>query len=173
MKNILLALVFTVALFSCSKDSDNRGTDTPGNTAPVFKFTANGKAYEWSYAYQPSATKSVGLVKSSSGEYSLSALSDDEYLHLGIPAKLLLEKTYTYSQGSAAVNGFTEAKLIGIDADNTYTTANAGDAITVEVTQINDELASGTFNAQLSVPGSPAKKLTITNGVFTNIKVLE
>jgi hypothetical protein len=173
MKNTFLLLALPLALLACSKDSDNPGTTTPGSTTPVFRFTTNGKSFQWNYSYQQTANKSVGLVKNSAGEYSLSALSDGEYLKLGIPTRLLLEKSYTYTQGTTTTgSGATEAKLTDVDPANTYGAANTGDAVTVEITQLNNSKASGTFQAQLSVPGTPSKKLQI-NGAFANIEVLE
>lgn len=172
MKNIFffsLALV----LMACSKDADNSGPTTPGTTTPALRFTANGKFFEWNYGYQQTATKSVGLVKNSSGEYSLSALSDGEYLHLGLPTRMLLEKTYTYTKGTTTTaTGFTEAKLSPVDPANTYAAANTGDAVTVEILQLTGGKANGTFQAQLSVPGAPSKKLQVS-GTFSNIEVLE
>ena len=172
MKNIFFILAFSLVLLSCDKDSDSNNPTDPGTATPSLRFTANGKAYEWNYTYQQTATRSVGLVKNTSGEYSLSALSDNDYLHLGLPTKLLLEKTYTYTHGSTVINGFTEAKLTDLDPLNLYRTANSNDAITVVINSISNELATGTFTARLSVSGTPAKTLTITNGAFTNIRVL-
>lgn len=170
MKNIFFFLALAMTLFACSKDSDN-DTNTPDTATPLFKFVANGKGFEWNYRLEQTATKSVGLVRNSTGEYSLSALSDGEYLHLGMPTRLVLEKSYTYTKGTTTTaNGFTEAKLSAVDPDNTYGAANTGDAITVEITQINNGLASGNFQAQLSVPGAASKKLQVS-GVFANIEV--
>ena len=173
MKNIFFFLICSLVLLSCDKESDNTNPTNPGPATPSLKFTANGKAYEWNYTYQQTATRSVGLVKNSSGDYSLSALSDNDYLHLGMPTKFLLEKSYTYNPGSTATNGFTEAKLTDLDGVNLYKAVATADVITIEITKLNNELASGTFNARLSVQGMPSKVLTITNGTFANIRVLE
>ena len=174
MRNILFLAVLSLGLLACDKDSDDTNSNpNPDPTTPVLKFSANDKAYEWSYTYGQTATKSVGLVKkNSSGEYSLAARSDDDSLYLGLPTKLLMEKSYVYTYGSSTTNGFTKAQLSGVDAVNAYNTSTSGDEITVEITKISNSMASGTFHAHLSVPGTPAKKMNIT-GFFTNIEVLE
>jgi hypothetical protein len=172
MRNTLFLLLFSLVLLSCDKDSGSDDT-SPVGTKPAFWFNANGRFYEWNYAYQQTPTKSVVLAKNSSGEYSLSAVSDTDHLHLGIPAKLLLEKAYTYTHGGPVASGFTQARLFDIDSVNTYTTATTGDAVTVQITRINNDMASGTFQARLSVAGNSSKKLEITNGVFFNIRILE
>jgi hypothetical protein len=175
MRNILFLVALSVGLLACGKDSDDDTSSTPppGPTTPVFKFTANDTAYEWNYTYLQSSTKSVGFVKkNSSGEYSLSAISDADSLLLGLPTKLLLEKTYTYSYGSSTANGFTEVRLSDVDPVNAYSASNSGDQIIVEITSISNELATGNFHAHLSVPGTPSRKLNLF-GTFNNIKVVE
>lgn len=173
MKNIFLSLAFSLTLFSCSKDSDKGDSNQQDSATPAFRFNANGKFFEWNYGYQQTPTKSVGLVKIAGNQYTLSALSDGEYLQLGIPATLLFEKAYTYNYSASGANGFTEALLTPLDPADKYTTAHSGDYITVEITRITNGLATGTFRAQLSVAGNTSKKLDITSGVFANIKVVE
>lgn len=171
MKNIFFLLALTVALFACSKDDDNDNNPSPGTATPSLRFTAGEKFFEWTWGYRQSATKSIGLVRNSSGEYSLSAESDGEYLRLGIPTRLLVEKSYSYINGTTTTAvGSTEVFLTAVDPVNKYAASNRNDAITVEITQITSGLATGTFQAQLSVPGTPTKKLQVS-GAFANIKV--
>lgn len=174
MRNILFLVLLSLGLLACDKDSDDTTSNPdPGSAAPILRFSANGKAYEWNYTYNQSATKSVGLVKkNSTGEYSLAAISDADSLLLGLPTKLLMEKSYSYSYGSSATNGFTEARLADVDVVNSYTTSASGDQVTVEITKISNEMATGSFHAHLSVPGASSKKMDIT-GSFSNIKVVE
>lgn len=171
MRNIFFLLALTVALFACSKDNDNDNNPTPGNATPSLRFMAGDKFFEWTWGYRQSATKSIGLVRTGTGEYSLWAESDGEYLRLGIPTRLLVEKSYSYINGTTTTAvGTTEVFLTPVDPVNKYAASNRGDAVTVEVTQITSGLATGTFQAQLSVPGTPAKKLQVS-GTFANIKV--
>lgn len=170
MKNIFLLLALMVTLLACSKNDDNNNP-TPGTATPSLRFTAGDKFFEWTWGYRQSATKSIGLVRTGAGEYSLWAESDGEYLRLGIPTRLLVEKSYSYINGTTtSAVGTTEVFLSSVDPVNKYAAANRGDAITVEITQITSGLATGTFQAQLSVPGTPAKKLQVS-GTFAHIKV--
>lgn len=174
MKNIFFFLALSLTLFACSKDEDSDNTPAPGTATPLLKFAVDGTTgFEWTYRYQQTPTKTIGLVKNSAGEYSLWAESDGEKLRLGLPTRLLVEKSYNYIQGtSTGANGTTEVWLSAVDPNNTYAASNRGDAVSFEVTQINNGLASGTFQAQLSVPGTPSKKIQVS-GLFTNIEIRE
>lgn len=161
-----------IFLFSCTKDSPSPITQT---TTASLSFTADGTSYNVNgtdalvlekYDAYPGQVP-PGVVPRP-GYHLISQKLTKGFFEIIIPTTTALTQT-TYlttrsTYPSIELSGFFPSK--GVD----YSYRNNGDFMAVTITKISNGLASGTFTVQFS---NTTKVISITNGTFENVQIVE
>lgn len=180
-------LALTIAL-GCKKSSSSN----TGSTAPTFQFTVNDTIYHMN---GNGATSSLGakfvqiIGADCTGKvdtvYSLEAIDSagDDFSASTPPVSSLSATTYTNSfavistgPNSGCVNGSGSVRIVSRESvtywDVWYWVGLPGDYTTIVITNIHGGMVDGTFSAYLVTNGGGPNTLTITDGQFKNVPIV-
>lgn len=175
-KLLTFFLLLTLGFVGCSKDNDdsNGSSNTPVTT---FKFTVNGTPYEVTGSLLENTVKGAKIERdpwhNTFALYAHEVVQNTTkfYAHIPLPNPLVTGTfNFTYpSNGSFD----SEVSVISIPVMY-YQVLKTGDAITVNITKVENGYASGTFSAsKLSGTNTTPPTIQITNGEFTNVKIIQ
>lgn len=169
-------LIFALAVAMGCKKSTSPAT---GAASATFQFTANGTVYQINGNL---ATTSLGAKffrqpgGGCSGDtiYWLTATdaAGDGFDFATTPAASLSVAPYNINYDPNAQCNVTATIRIKALSSNWYEPLMQGDYTTIVVTNIHNGLADGTFTGHLTLEGNTAQVLSITNGQFQNISVV-
>lgn len=168
MKKVVAIIVLTMSIVSCKK-SDSTTTNLQSSVS----FLANGKSITINGSLSSSYLKKVVAVNSQKAGYSFESLNAGKYvisLFLLTSSDLII-KTYNttwiqYPSGEYTICNFP-SQLSG-----DYTNGINDDFMLINITQIQNGYVNGTFSGQMSNINNRNNKVTITNGQFTYLKIL-
>lgn len=174
-KVFIPVLVILFALVGCGKKDTT--TTTATDPQPNVKFTCLGINYNISGSLATNATVG-GIIKKTTLEntkpgYEISVQNGSTFgLFLNVMTSTdLAVTTYTYTFPSANLPRF--GNIYGVGTTSQFVAGyGAGDFVTVNVTKISNGYASGTFSAKMTAFNSLNNRVDITNGVFTDLKIL-
>ena len=179
MKQLLTIITLAALLSACTKSTSSSNTTATGLFS-TFSFTANDTTYEDDSSLANNSDNG-SILQWQNGEYQLrAAYAPNGFIHnsiiMNVTSGTLSETTYqqTYQPNSPF---FIDVQIDGID----YVQSSVGDYSTITITNIHDGgiYADGTFSGHATsfydggTPSFPSGlPLSITNGVFKNVKIL-
>ncbi|MEP6683937.1 MAG: hypothetical protein ABJA35_11785 [Parafilimonas sp.] len=160
MKHLCIFLALSL-LFSCKKSGS-----TTQNSSGELTFSANGTKYDLkgSTIYNDNSQEGAEFKRySSSGPYSLEAGN-------GIPTGSNVTIVFDLNITTLTTGSYTNLNTEFHNGDLTYINNTGGNVI---ISNINNGSASGTFSGSyILIPSNPVQTLTINDGMFTNIKII-
>ena len=181
---VLLMFSASIVLFniSCNKDSDAQPNPTSSNCIgpqPKFQFKANGKLYVCDAVFD----KRLGWV---ANRAPFVYNENIPFLDVYDSESILSGSVYSSSTNSSlttinlainttnpSVGTFNETNVYGecnFDFDDyTYTVHSH----TITFTRVSDGTADGKFSGVTKVASNPNQSVSITDGVFSNIPIVQ
>ena len=167
-----MRVFYAIAIMSllsagCSKKSDSNTTEP--SLITTVKFTGNGIDYLINGSSASTATGSILTRNPGAAVQSNYKLGGYE-LKTSFSIPLAGTASGTLTTGTYTTQAPASGEY-GLNGSAHYTT-NSGDYNTIVITKIHDGVyADGTFTGLLTKYNS-TEKLTITGGVFTNVKII-
>lgn len=160
---LFTSLLTIISLISCSEE-----TASENQTPSTGTITANINGQNWSSTIAAASLQSINMVGvNGSSLQILGTANNNSNLAINIPMQNLSTGTFTYS---------------GIDADgsldytvssNNFASDDTGGTFTFTISNydITNGTISGTFSGTLIDFDNGSNQISVTNGVFSNIKV--
>jgi hypothetical protein len=169
LMRVIVALEILLFVFSSCKKPKVAEPQT------AFSFKANGVFYKWSNKIS-SSTEPQGAILSKlttgtgSAYYVLEGLdrSSDTYLNLAMFTNTLQATTYTSITSDPNIIFYSVYKF-----NNAYCAPlSSGDSVSVTISNITNNFATGTFSALMHDLSTKAK-IEITEGSFQHVMVVQ
>jgi hypothetical protein len=164
----ITTLVISLSFISSCKKTKIAGPQT------VFSFKANGMSYKWSNnvssSTEPQGAKIIKITTATGNiSYILEGIDhqSDMFLNLAMVTNTLQKTIYTTITPSS--NNITYSIY---KANNVYgAPVNPGDSVAVNITDITNNFATGTFNAVMH--DQTLTKIEITEGSFQHVMIVQ
>jgi hypothetical protein len=167
MKRILAIILSSITMFSCTPTSP----DPPSTPQSTISFSANGTLITNSTSLASNYLKKIPATNSQVAGYALVSQNAGNYV---ISLFLLANSTITTTSYNTTRITYPSAEYTvfnfpGVNSD--YANLITGDFMNVNITQIQNGLANGTFTAKMSRSTNNPTIVNITNGEFTNVPI--
>lgn len=167
MKQVLAIIVLTISIVACKKNDS-----TTTNPQSSVSFLANGTSITVSGSLGSNFLKKVVGTNSQKAGYSLVSLNAGKYV---ISLFLLTDSDLIKTSYNTTWNQYPSGEYTICNFPNQlsgdYANSINGDFMLVNITQIQNGYANGTFSGQMTNLNNQNNKVIITNGQFTYLKI--
>lgn len=165
----ILFISLLLAQLECKKD------DSSQHYTFSFGFKANGADFGWSFNSAGSNTEGGALINRFPGSggspsgYLLQGFGPSRHVTLNCFMETNSFTTAVYKTVTTASTGFIQSSYI-INGVN-YAPINLNDSMVVTISNVLNNLASGTFTAVMHDIATRSEKVEIKDGYFNNVIV--